>query len=526
VSDPVGTAAVSSGCALPMDRSDWRPALLRDRLGFAVAATAVGALTALVSSVPMPRGPVTGEQGLIVMACSLVAGLLAGYIARTRWAMVLAPVGYVAAYEIARIGIRGASLETIRLDSVYGIAALVAGRGFHFALALLPMILGAAIGLALVRRGGTATTRTRAALAVVPRGLLALVVVALAVAVAIPGSTPAIVGPDGRPVPGSIAELTMVKLGGRDQAISIRAVDANTPVLLYLSGGPGQSDLAFSRALLEPLTKDFVVVGWDQRGTGKSYAALDPTSDLTLDRAVRDTIELTEYLRERFAEEKIYLLGESWGTTLGVLAVQRQPQLFHAYIASGQMVSQRETDRRIWRDLLAHAQRTGDWALYDQVLTLGEPPYRDMPWANTFVMGHYDALTTPYTPPAAYIERGKASGLDPFGLIGSEYSLIDKANVLRGLVDMFSIMYPQLQDIDFRRDVTRLEVPVYVLEGASELRGRRDLAQQWLDQLTAPSKQLITYADAGHSVVFEEADAFHRLMVEEIVPATYGPASQ
>jgi pimeloyl-ACP methyl ester carboxylesterase len=185
------------------------------------------------------------------------------------------------------------------------------------------------------------------------------------------------------------------------------------------------------------------------------------------------------------------------------------------------MVSQRDTDRRIWRDLLAFAQRTGDWALYDRILTLGEPPYRDMPWANTLVMGYYDALTTPYTPPAAYIERGVASGLDPFGVLGSEYSLVEKANVLRGLVDMFSIMYPQLQEIDFRRDVTKLEVPVYLLDGASELRGRRGLAQQWFDQLSAPTKKVVTYVDAGHSVVFEQADAFHKLMLEEIVPATY-----
>ena len=109
--------------------------------------------------------------------------------------------------------------------------------------------------------------------------------------------------------------------------------------------------------LLEPLTADFVVAVWDQRGSGKSYGALDPTSSLTLQQAVADTVELSEYLRTRFGEQKIYLLGESWGTTLGVLAVQDRPDLFHAYIGSGQMVSQRETDRIIWRDLLAYADR-------------------------------------------------------------------------------------------------------------------------------------------------------------------------
>jgi pimeloyl-ACP methyl ester carboxylesterase len=101
---------------------------------------------------------------------------------------------------------------------------------------------------------------------------------------------------------------------------------------------------------------------------------------------------------------------------------------------------------------------------------------------------------------------------------------VDKANVIRGLLDMFSIMYPQLQPIDFRADVPELEVPVWVLDGAHEIRGRRELALEWFEGLAAPSKELITYADAGHSVVFEQADAFHRLMLDEIVPATYGRA--
>ena len=312
-----------------------------------------------------------------------------------------------------------------------------------------------------------------------------------------------------------------MRLGGADQTVMIRAADPDKPVLLYLSGGPGQSDLAYARVLLEPLTADFVVAVWDQRGSGRSYGALDPTSSLTLQQAVADTVELSEYLRIRFSEQKIYLLGESWGTTLGVLAVQDRPDLFHAYIGSGQMVSQRETDRIIWRDLLAYADRTGNGALYDQILTLGEPPYRDTPWANSVVMGYYPLIETPYTPPAAYMDRGNASGVGPYGVLASEYTFIDKVNVIRGLVDMFSLMYPQLQGIDFRTDVTALEVPVYVLDGAHELAGRRDLAHEWFDGLTAPHKELITYEDAGHSVVFEEADAFHRLMTESIVPATY-----
>jgi pimeloyl-ACP methyl ester carboxylesterase len=457
-------------------------------------------------------------NALFVMAVGLLLGIVGGALVQSRWGLVGLAIAYFVGIEAARLNVIGASLD-LRLDNPYGIIAFVLTRGVHFVLVIPPLAFGLLVGLAVARRRGWSPSASRR----LPVGsaIVGIIAAALAILVAWPASTPPVMGRDGQPAPGGIVELATVRLGGADQTVMIRAADPDKPVLLYLSGGPGQSDLAFARVLLEPLTTDFVVAVWDQRGTGRSYEALDPTSSLTLEQAVADTVELSEYLRDRFSEQKVYLLGESWGTTLGVLAVQDRPDLFHAYIGSGQMVSQRQTDRIIWRDLLAYADRTGNGDLYDQILTLGEPPYRDTPWANSVVMGNYPLIETPYTPPAAYLDRGNASGVGPYGVLASEYSFIDKVNVIRGLIDMFSLMYPQLQDIDFRADVTALEVPVFVLDGAHELAGRRDLAHEWFEGLTAPHKELITYEDAGHSVVFEEADAFARLMTESIVPATY-----
>ena len=135
----------------------------------------------------------------------------------------------------------------------------------------------------------------------------------------------------------------------------------------------------------------------------------------------------------------------------------------------------------------------------------------------------YERLYGPYTPSAGYVARGEASGLDPFGVLGSEYSLVDKANVLRGLMDTFAVMYPQIQGLDLRREASRLEVPVVMLDGAAELAGRRDLALEWFAGLDAPSKRLVTYEGAAHSVAFEQADEVQRLLVETVIPETYVP---
>jgi pimeloyl-ACP methyl ester carboxylesterase len=355
----------------------------------------------------------------------------------------------------------------------------------------------------------------------VPTAVVGIGLIALAMLIMLPASTPPILGADGKPLPGSIASLEKVRLGGADQWIMIRAHSADKPVLLYLSGGPGQSDLPYPRVLFDDLSRDFVVVGWDQRGTGKSYPALDPVSGLTLEQAVLDTIELTDYLRERFDEDKIYLLGESWGSTLGVLAAQRRPDLYYAFIGSGQMVSQRETDRRLYQDVLALAERTGDTQLAASMRAFGEPPYADIPYGNAFVMGQYDRLYLPYTPPEAYITRGSAANLGFFGVLGSEYSFVEKFNVLRGLMDMFTIMYPQLQGIDFRRDVMQLDVPIYILDGQAELTSRRDLALEWFDVLNAPHKRIFSFENAAHAVAFEQFEAFHALMLDTVLPETY-----
>lgn len=483
------------------------------------AALGVAALSGLLASVFMPRGPVTTVQAVSLVAGTLAVGVLGGYLLRSRWALLLLPAVHLAVFELGRMGVNGPTVDLPRLDSAFAALAVIVGRGTYAVLGLLPIVVGASIGLELARRLAGAHVN------LLPSLVMLTAVAALVAWLLVPASTPPIVGAAGEPLEGSIAELVTVRLSGGDQAILVRGHSVENPVLLYLSGGPGQSDLAYSRVLFDNLAHDFVVVSWDQRGTGKSYAALEPTATLTLDQAVADTIALADHLRERFGEQKVYLLGESWGTTLGVLAAQQRPDLFHAFIGSGQMVSQSITDRIVWRDLLAYAEREADWQLYDRVLSLGEPPYRDTPWSNAFVMSQYERLYRPYTPPAAYIERGTAARVGFYGVLASEYNLIDKINVLRGLLDMFPVMYSQLQELDFRVDVPRLEVPVYILDGEAELRGRREPMLEWFEALDAPIKRIYSFENAAHSVAFEQFEALSRIMTGAVLPETYAEAT-
>jgi proline iminopeptidase len=496
----------------------WHRSIV-DRLAPVVAAGGVALAVGWLSSLVMPRGPVIALHGIVAIALGLLVGVVGGVLRPTRWVLIPVLVGMALGVEAGRLGAVAPSLA-LRFDTPYGIIAFALTRGVH-ALLLIPAVaLGVLVGIAFARRVGRApaTSPTRRPIGT---SLLAVAVAGLAMLIAWPATTPPVRGPDGRPIPGSIAELLTVRLGGSDQAIMIRAADPSDPVILYLAGGPGQSDLALTRAVSGGWEQDFVWVGLDQRGNGKSYSAIDPVRSMTVEDAIADVVELSEYLRQRFDEQRIYLMGESWGTILGVLAVQQRPDLYYAWIPSGQMVDVVETDQRVYRDLVAYAERANDDALGAQLAAVGEPPYVDIPWANSNLLAWYEYLYPPYTPSASYIARGEAAGLDPFGVMGSEYDAIEKSNVLRGLIDTFALIYPQLYDVDLRTQAPRLDVPVYLLDGTAELAGRRDLALEWFAGLEAPTKQRLELPNAAHAPVFEQADAVQRFMNEVVVPATY-----
>jgi hypothetical protein len=267
------------------------------------------------------RGPLTTAAALTTMVVSLLVGAAVGFAMRSRWSILVTPVVFAVVFELERTGSVGPTVDAPHL-STYGVIALVVGRGFHALLALVPMMLGASLGTALARRRRAAAPSKkgwRRTGLVARRAVAALTTVgliALTAGLARPASTAPITGPDGETLPGSIAELTRVDINGHDLSMMIRGNSTDNPVLLFLAGVPGGTELGAMRHHGRLLEQDFVVVTWDQRGAGKSHDQLEPLSTLHLDGAVSDTIAVTNYLRERFGQDRIYLGvspgGRSW----------------------------------------------------------------------------------------------------------------------------------------------------------------------------------------------------------------------
>lgn len=182
---------------------------------------------------------------------------------------------------------------------------------------------------------------------------------------------------------------------------------------------------------------------------------------------------------------------------------QQHPELYHAVIGTGQMVSTSETDRLFYEDTLAWADATGNMALVAELRANGPPPYDDLLKYEPAIAHEHD--WNPYPE----FDVGKEM---PGNLFVPENSLIDRINGLRSFLDTFSVLYPQLRDVDFRRDATELEVPYYMVIGAHEARGRALLANEWFEMLAAPSKERVVFEHSGHRPQFEEPGQFAALM--------------
>jgi pimeloyl-ACP methyl ester carboxylesterase len=337
-----------------------------------------------------------------------------------------------------------------------------------------------------------------------------------------PASTAPIADARGEPLPGSIASLERVRLGGVEQSLLIRGRSVANPVLLYLHGGPGTSELGMVRVHNLPvLERHFTVVVWDQRGAGRSFAARHPDSGMTVDQFVSDAHELTVLLCRRFQQPRIYLVGHSWGSVLGVLAVKRHPELYHAYVGVGQVVDMREGERLSYEWTLAQAEAAGDASAVKRLREIGAPPYpgelRPRLTAQRRILARY----------GGEVHGNPSGGL--FTLLGgllrsSEYSWPERIDVFRAIFASMRLMWPKILSIDLMTQAPELQVPVYFLEGRHDHEAPAVLVERYFEALKAPRKALIWFERSAHFVNTEEADAFNRFFVERLLAETGGAA--
>lgn len=320
--------------------------------------------------------------------------------------------------------------------------------------------------------------------------------------------TPPILGADNKPLAGSVAVLAKIDLNGSKQWITIRGKSVEKPVILFLAGGPGGTQLAATRTHLKKLEEHFVVVNWEQPGAGKSYHAI-PHGEITPKRYIEDAYVLTKYLCKEFHQDKIYIVGESWGAALGIMLVQQYPELYHAFMGTGQMVDFTETEIMDYKLALKIATEKKDTAMIEKLTQQGLPPYygKGYHWkifnyvmylgqqmsSNPSIVGGYTTLQD---------------------MAGPEYGLYDKVTYALGPVNTFAQVYHQLYEIDLRKEAPKLDVPIYFLLGRHDINAPTALAEEYFRQLEAPHKEMIWFEHSGHSPWVNENDKFADTIIQ------------
>lgn len=310
-----------------------------------------------------------------------------------------------------------------------------------------------------------------------------------------------------------IDEKIFVEVNGDRQGMFLQGEDMDHPVLLFLHGGPGSPEIAFTQKHPTGLQKLFTVCWWEQRGCGISYRKDTPKETMTMDQMIADAIAVTEYLRRRFGKEKIYLMGHSWGSVLGVLTAQKAPELFYAYIGMGQVVRQLESERLAYTYMVEEFQNAGNRSM---VRKLKKFPIDQ----GAEVTNQYLAVRSlGMTKLGVGIMHHSRSMMEPVMTIlrYKGYRWRERLNFAKGSLFSLNCLWDFVLQTDFVKQVPRLEVPVYVLQGRYDYQVSYVLAKKFVEAVEAPVKGFYTFWDSAHSPCFEEPEKMIGILREDVL---------
>ncbi len=314
-----------------------------------------------------------------------------------------------------------------------------------------------------------------------------------------------------------VERVQKVRIGGIDQWVSIRGNDRRNPVLLMLHGGPGWVAMPTSWYFQRGWEEYFTVVQWDQRGAGKTYAENDPAKvapTMTRERMVADSEEMVAWLRREFGKEKIFVLGHSWGSYLGLELAQRRPEWLHAYIGMGQISNAPESERRGWAWTLQQARAAGNAEAVAELQALA--PYAEgntpLPLDTLFKqrrwLNQYGGMVHNRTGGSA---EAAAIRLSP------EYSDQDVAAMWKGNDFSMQHLLANVLTLDMSQ-VRELRTPLFLFLGRHDYNVSSELAAEWFDTVRAPGKQLVWFEQSAHEVMIEEPGKTLLTLVQQVRP--------
>jgi pimeloyl-ACP methyl ester carboxylesterase len=309
-----------------------------------------------------------------------------------------------------------------------------------------------------------------------------------------------------------VEHAAFVRIGGIDQWISIRGDDGKNPVILVVHGGPGESQGLFL-SKYKAWEQRFVVVQWDQRGAGQTYGRNgEGTPEVNLDRITQDGIEVAEHLRKMLGKQKVIVLGHSWGSIVAVHMVQRRPDLFAAYVGTGQVTSWKDKVHFAFDVLLAKARRENDKATIEELEAIGTPDYKN---AEQFFKFTRTLRAAWPESDKKWIESLRAS-LDSPELLG--VTARDVQNLGDGMNFTGKRVLPDQIATDLAATAAKFDVPFIVIQGRDDLMTPTPPAIEYFKKVQAPAKELVVIEGAGHFAYLTHASEFLAALTNKVLP--------
>jgi len=348
----------------------------------------------------------------------------------------------------------------------------------------------------------------------IPVVLLVCVIFLIGVLMACsPGKPEPFLDENGKSLPGSISEKIFVNINGVQQGMIIKSKDIRHPVLLYVHGG--MPDYFLTQKYPTGLEDYFTVVWWEQRGAGLSYSPDIPAETMNSEQFISDTLAVTNYLRSRFGKDKIYLMGHSGGTFIGIQAAARAPELYYAYIGIAQMSNQYESERLAYEYMLQQFKDNGN---NEMVQKLEAAPVTSTSGIPKAYLSLRDGAMHSLGIGTTHDMKSVINGIFFPSLTFREYTLKEKINLWRGKSQSgVSFNWDEITATDLTTQVTEFEIPVYILAGRYDYTVNYDLQKNYFMKINAPKKGFYTFENSAHSPLFEEPESFIEIMVNDVL---------
>ncbi|MBS4209497.1 alpha/beta hydrolase [Bacillus sp. FJAT-50079] len=297
----------------------------------------------------------------------------------------------------------------------------------------------------------------------------------------------------------SISKLEQININGTKLEVMIRGADKKNPVIIFVHGGPGCSEIPYVRKYQDLLEKNFTIVHYDQRGSGKSYHFLEDYSNLSTDVHVDDLLALTDYITKEFGQQKVLLIGHSFGTYIGIKAAEKAPNKFAAYIGIGQVADTVQSELDSLDYTVYQAKQANNKKDVEKLESLRESIVRGDTFTPRNLVRKYGGASRLIDDNMDYVKGF---------LFKPEYNLLDMIRFFKGVSISQDVLLTEERNNNITSIVDHLDIPAYFVMGKYDYMTSVNAAMEYFKELEAPVKDFVIFDRSAHYPQFEEKEQF------------------